>query len=336
MNDLKVGVIGLGLGRKFVAACDRSGLVGRLAVCDPDLDRRRQSLGEAQSVAADYSEIGQLLESEKPDVVCVVTPDHLHRPHVEMCLQAGCHVLMTKPLATTLEDGRAIITLAERNGRKVMVAHERRFRSRFRAIKELLEEGRLGEIIFVQANQVSDRRGQFDRAPWYSSPEAGRTAIVGSGIHEVDLIRFLVAQPILTVSASSNRLGNLQFPKSKTTATVLQFKGGAIGQTMISYEVLWPEGAQAPHHFLLAATRGVVHGTHYRTEETARWIDLPRDQSEIQTGCAGCVDAFLASVVYDSPVPVSARDAYGTLAACIAADQSAATGQTRIPDPQDF
>jgi predicted dehydrogenase len=335
MSELNVGVIGLGLGRHFVAACKRSPEVGRLVVCDPDDERRRAAVG-AGGIAEDYGAIEQMLEAESLDAVCVVTPDHLHRPHVEECLEAGCHVLMTKPLATNLEDGRAIIRAAESSGKTVMVAHERRFRSRYKAVKELLDGGQLGEVILVQADQLSDRRGQFSRAPWYASPEAGRTAIVGSGIHEVDLIRHLVGRPILTVSACSNRLGGLEFPKSKTTATVIQFEGGAIGQTAISYEALFPAKDRPENRFLLVASGGVVYGTKVRLDPEEAWQDLPTDDVEIAVGCGGSVEAFLAALTEDKPVPVTPRDAYATLAACIAADESAATGETVKPDPEDF
>ena len=336
MKDLKVGVVGLGLGKYFAAACDHSNLVGRLVVCDPDGDRRKAAHERAPKVSAGYASLEEMLSAENLDAVCVVTPDHLHRSHVETCLEAGCHVLMTKPLATNLDDGRAIIRASEASGKKVMVAHERRFRSRYKAIKKLLDDGRLGEVILIQANQVDDRRDHFTRAPWYASPEAGRTAIVGSGIHEVDLIRFLIGRPIKTVSASSNRLGELEFPKSKTTATVLQFEGGAIGQTAVCYEVHWPKRDQPADHFLLAASKGVVYGSQYKLDDGDGWEDLPVDDAEIAAGCGGSVDTFLTALTEGHTVPVTLRDAYATLAACVAADESAATGKTLVPDREDF
>lgn len=332
---MNIGIVGLGLGRYFVAACDRSDLVDRIVVCDPDEDLRTAALATPK-VSLGYASIEEMLAAGAPDAVCVVTPDNLHRPHVEVCLAAGCHVLMTKPLATNLDDARAIVRASENSRKTLMVAHERRFRSRNRAIKNLLDEGHLGEIILVQANQVGDRRGQFARAPWYASAEAGRSAIVGSGIHELDLVRFLVGQTITTVSAASNGLGHLNFPKSKTTATVLQFAGGAIGQTAICYEAHWPKGARYTHHFLLVASRGVVLNDKVKCDDADAWEDLPSDDNEITTGVSRCVDAFLSALIDGNPVPVTARDAYATLAACIAADKSAASAQSVVPDAADF
>jgi predicted dehydrogenase len=335
MKDIKAAVVGLGLGRHFVAACARSSLVGRLVICDTDQARGDQARAETPEIAAAYTELEAMVRAEKPDVVCIVTPDHMHRPQAELCLTAGANVLMTKPLATTLEDGKAIVRAAERSGRKLMVAHERRFRTRVKALKALLASGELGEIIMVQANQISDKRAQFAKSPWYASPTAGRSAVVGTGIHEIDLLRFLVGRPLLGVSAVGNRIGGMVFPADKTTATVLRFDGGVIGQTAVSYECHWPRD-RPPEHFLLVATRGIVANDKLSREGRDGWETLPGDPSEIAVGCGGAVDAFLDALVNGKEIPVPPRDAYATLAACVAADVSSATGRTVAPDPADF
>jgi len=335
MKDIKAAVVGLGLGRYFVDACAGDGAVGRLVICDTDRARCDQVRSAVPKIAASYAGLEEMLAAEKPDVVCIVTPDHMHRPQAELCLAAGAHVLMTKPLSTTLEDGRTIVRAAERSGRKLMVAHERRFRTRVKALKALLASGELGDIILVQANQISDKRAQFAKSPWYASPAAGRSAVVGTGIHEVDLLRFLVGQPLLAVSGVGNRLGGMQFPADKTTATVLRFEGGVIGQTAVSYECHWPKERPA-EHFLLVASRGVVSGARVARDGRDGWDELPGDASEIAAGCAGSVHAFLDAVASGKEVPVQPRDAYATLAACVAADVSAATGRTVTPDPADF
>ena len=95
MSALSVAVIGLGLGRHFVAACDENLAVARVALCDPDEDARRQVRAAHPKVHADYDRMEAMLEAESPDVVCIVTPDHLHRPQAEACLKAGAHVLVS-------------------------------------------------------------------------------------------------------------------------------------------------------------------------------------------------------------------------------------------------
>jgi predicted dehydrogenase len=336
MSELCIGVIGLGLGRHHVAAYAQEKAVQRLVVCDPDARRLADVQASTPRVAAGYRSLQAMLESERLDAVSVVTPDHLHRPHAEACLEAGCHVLLTKPLATNLEDGRAIVRKAETAERKLMVAHERRFRKHVIEIVRLLEAGLLGEIIHLRIDAMQDKRRQFEQSPWYASAEAGRTALVGSGIHEVDLVRYLIGQPIRQAFAVSNRLGTLAFPKDKTTAALYQFQGGAIGQVTVTYEAHRKPGGPRDTDFHLVGSRGVIVGSRVTCDGRQGWTELPQDDRAIVTGTFGCVNAFVASIVEGRAIPVDGREAFASLAACVAADQSAATGEPVVPAQADF
>ena len=327
MTTLSMGVVGLGLGRYHVAAYACAEAVGRLVICDADAQRLEATRAAYPQVAAAYETLSQMLEHEQLDAVSVVTPDHLHRSHAQLCFAAGCDLLLTKPLATNLEDGRAIVQAARDSGRILMVAHERRFRTRIRAVRDLLETGRLGEIIHLRIDAIQDKRRQFQHSPWYASVEAGRSALVGSGIHEVDLLRFLIGRPILSVSAYSNRLGDLSFPKDKTTAAVYQFDGGAIGQVTVTYEARWPPlDGSIDDHFRLVASKGMVVGNKVTWNGADHWEALPVDASEIEQASYGCVEAFLETLAHNEPVAVSGEEAFSSLAAAVAADVSAAAG----------
>ena len=283
-------------------------------------------------IAEGHTDLERLLKAESPDVVSIVTPDHLHRAHATLCFDAGCHVLQTKPLATNLDDARAIVQAAEASGKKFMVAHERRFRTNIRAIKEILDGGDLGDIVHLRVDAIQDKRGQFAKSPWYASAEAGRSALVGSGIHEVDLLRFLIGKPLKSVTAFSNRLGSLSFPKDKTTSALFQFEGGIIGQVTVTYEAHWPKGARPDDHFRLVGTRGLIVGDQIGRDGLAGWETLPSDTSGIATGSHGCVNAFLDAIVNDTPIPIDGHDAFASLAACVAADVSArGNGQAVVP-----
>ncbi len=328
MAGITVGVVGLGLGRHFVAANAGLEAVTRLVICDPDAKRAAEIRAQFPGVAAAYPDIATMVASERLDAVNIVTPDHLHRPQVEACLAAGLHVLQTKPLATTLEDARAIVRAAEATDRVVMVAHERRYRSLWQAVKGLVTSGRLGDVIHVRSDQVGDKRGQFAKSPWYASAEAGRTALVGTGIHDVDLVRFLVGKPIRSVTAYSNRLGDMSFPASKTTVALFEFEGGTIGEAMVSYETRWPKAGSRGASFRLIGTGGIVVDNQVSFVGQAGWEELPDDPQPIVTGIAGCVHAFVRSITEGAPVPIPVRDAFASLAASVAADRSAALRQT--------
>jgi predicted dehydrogenase len=337
MGDLKVGVVGLGLGRHHVASYAGAEGVDRLVVCDPDGKKIKEIQQAFPNVAEGYDDLERMLAAEGPDAISIVTPDHLHRPHTLLCFDAGCHVLQTKPLATNLEDARAIVQASESANKVFMVAHERRYRTRVLAIKAILEGGDLGDIVHLRIDAIQDKRGQFSKSPWYASAEAGRTALVGSGVHEVDLLRFLINRPIVAVTAFSNRIGSLEFPKDKTTSALYQFEGDAVGQVTVTYEAHWPKGARQDDHFRLVGTRGMVVGDQVGRDGLVGWEVLPFDSSEIAAGSDGCVNAFLRSIVDGEPVAISGRDAFASLAACVAADASARSGGEPItPAGADF
>jgi predicted dehydrogenase len=336
MEALKAAVVGLGLGRHHVAAYAQSASVARIAVCDTDPEVLSEVEAAQPKVVAVYDDLMTMLEAERPDVVSVVTPDHFHRSHANACLEAGAHVLLTKPLATNLQDGRSIVHHAEAAGRKLMVAHERRYRSRYRRIKALLDGGELGDVIYVRADSIQDKRRQFQRSPWYASTEAGRTALVGSGIHEVDLVRYFVGAPIESVAAYSNRLGSLSFPTAKTTAALYHFANGVVGQVTVTYEAHGRPGGPADADFRLVATRGMVVGRMVTLDEGETWEPLPEDEHAIVTGTYGCVEHFLRAVLEGTPVDIDGREAFASLAAAVAADVSSATGKMIEPAANDF
>jgi len=333
MSELNVGVVGLGLGRHHVAACAGSEAVARLAVCDPDPARRAEVRAGCAEVDADYPDIREMLDAERLDAVSIVTPDHFHRPHAEAALAAGCHVLLTKPIATALDDARAIVRAADAAGRKLMVAHERRFRAEFVRIKEMLAAGDLGEVIHLRIDAVQDKRAQFARSPWYASDRAGRSAMVGTGIHEVDLIRWLADAPIRSVCGFGNRLGGLVFPADKTTAAIFQFAGGAVGQVTVTYEAHWPPAGGIDDAVRIVCTKGLVVGGRCALDGRDGWLDLPADDNPMVAGTFGCVESFLRAIVEDAPVPIDGREAFASLAAAVAADTSAATGRPVPPAP---
>lgn len=334
MSQLRVGIVGVGgLGRHFAAACDQEEAVGEIALCDPAsdaIDKLRTSLSK---VNGSYSGIEEMLGAESLDAVCIVTPDHLHRPQAEAAFEAGCHVLLTKPIATNLKDAKAIVRKAESTERKLMIAQERRFRSRWRRVKEIVEAGELGDVIQIRVDTYQNKTAQFKRAPWYASTEAGRTAIVGTGIHEVDLVRHLTGKRIFSAYALGNRHGDLTFHGNKTLSSTFRMEDAAIGQVTVTY-VTQPEAKV--DNFLLLGTKGMIAGGEVVREGSDIKETLPDDEVPIVTGVSGCVSSFLGSVIDDTPVAISGRDAFASLAACVAADESCESGDPALPEWEDF
>ncbi len=341
MHGLVVGVLGLGLGRHYVEGFSMAEGIDRLIVCDASSERVASVRTAHPGIAAGYSDLDTMLAQEHPDAVAVITPDFLHRRHAEQCLAAGCHVLLTKPIANVLQDGVAIIDAAHAAGRKLMIGMERRFRPSAVWLREMIEAGEFGDIIHIRCDRIADRRPAHANAPWKATAEGGRTPIVSSGIHEVDLVRYLAAKRVTSVSALSNRLGPLDFWTDKTTTALFGFEGGGIGEVTVTYEAKWPksgaitsDSGDPSDDFRLVGTKGLVLGRRYALDGWESWQQLP-DDSLRPTGNSihNCAKAFVAALLGTAPLTATGDDALQSMAVAFAAEQSAATGE--IIDPAE-
>ena len=121
MKRLKLGIIGLGIGRYYLDALRQLREAEAVAVCDIDAGKLAQC-GEDFGISHRYTDYRELLADPAVEAVCVCTPDMLHCEMVTAALEAGKDVLCEKPLSLHSEECRRMMQTAERTGRKLMVA----------------------------------------------------------------------------------------------------------------------------------------------------------------------------------------------------------------------
>lgn len=143
----RIGVIGIGWWAAFmhiptVQAC---GIATVAAICDRDPERLRIA-GERFGIAARYTDLDAMLAAERLDGVIVATPHVAHAAPAIAALQAGAHVLVEKPMATTAADGRAIAAAGVRAGRQVMVPTGLNFTPQAAQAAAWVRSGRIGEV----------------------------------------------------------------------------------------------------------------------------------------------------------------------------------------------
>jgi predicted dehydrogenase len=164
------------------------------------------------SVADDFGarwtdDLAGLLASGEVDAVVVCSPTARHRHDVELAAAAGCHVLCEKPLATTSEDGRAIVGACREAGVQLHVAFVSRFLPHVRSAKAALDAGTLGEVIGLRAGN----RGRPPLPPHYPewitrADESGGGALIDHSVHLTDLVRHLTGREVSSVAAETGRL----------------------------------------------------------------------------------------------------------------------------------
>jgi predicted dehydrogenase len=127
------------------------------------------------------------------DAAIVATPNALHAPQSIACLVAGKHVLVEKPMATTVAECDAMIAAGARSGASLMVAHCWRFHPDVQALRARIAADELGEIVKTRGYGVHAGWGP---SGWFADKAlAGGGALADMGVHAIDTVRYLLSDP---------------------------------------------------------------------------------------------------------------------------------------------
>ena len=128
------------------------------------------------------------------DAAIVATPNALHAPQTLALLRNGKHVMVEKPMATSVAECDAMVAASERFGASLMVAHCWRFREEVVAVRDRIEAGELGEVVKTRGYGVHANWGP---SGWFTQRDlAGGGALVDMGVHAIDTARFLLGEPV--------------------------------------------------------------------------------------------------------------------------------------------
>ncbi|HEV3198979.1 MAG TPA: Gfo/Idh/MocA family oxidoreductase [Bryobacteraceae bacterium] len=156
MKTFKTAVFGTGfVGRVHLEGIRRLGYVQVYAIGEPQIEKANQLAAEfgVEKTDADYRRI---LEDPAVDAVHVCTPNFMHFPIAKDALLAGKHVICEKPLATSVEQARELVTLAGQQKRRNATFHNLRFYPQVQQMRRMIEDGDLGEILVVQGTYSQD------------------------------------------------------------------------------------------------------------------------------------------------------------------------------------
>lgn len=208
---LRVAVVGVGsMGANHARVLANRDDVDLVGVCDARLDAA-QRVARRHRVAA-YDSMATLLSDARPEAVCIAVPTSLHFPVSQAAIDAGVHVLLEKPIATTVDEGRQIIELARRRGVKLLIGHIERYNPAVQELRNKVRAGLLGEIYRIEV----DRQGPFPKRIF----DIGVS--LDLAVHDLDIIGSLVdqrptrvychTQQLLHQNHEDAMLGLLEYP----------------------------------------------------------------------------------------------------------------------------
>jgi len=192
---VRVGVIGVGrMGANHVRCLSEMPEAELLAVADPNLERAEE-LADRFGCRS-YSNHHAMLMEERPDAVVLAVPTPLHTQFACDVIEAGCHLLVEKPLAESRAEALAIIQAARQKEVRLAVGHVERFNPAVRKLREIIADGDLGRVLSVSARRVG-----------LPSPHYRETnVIVDLAVHDLDVIRYLLGEPLRMLSSVTGRL----------------------------------------------------------------------------------------------------------------------------------
>lgn len=209
-RPLRIGMIGAGTiaQQLHLPALQQIGGVEVVALAEPN-QARLQECADNFGIERGHTDYQEMLDRGDLDAVIIATPNLFHAPATIAALEAGCHVLVEKPMATNAADARRMAEVARAGGKVLTLNLPRRCAAPYRAARMLLEAGQLGEVYAAKAALVR-RTGIPGYGSWFTTNAlSGGGAMLDAGIHILDAALWILGEPkVVAVSASAaNHLG---------------------------------------------------------------------------------------------------------------------------------
>jgi len=338
---VRCGVIGYGAvhiwGRAHGRWIDATPGLEWVAVCDTDPERLEVAKKEFPHLET-FTSVTEMLAEADVHMVVVVTPHATHAPIVTECLRGGKHVVVDKAMCLTVAEATEMIEEAERNEAMLAVFHDRRHDGNFRAIKEAVHGGAIGDVFHIELSAG----GYGPPSPWwYSNKAVSGGAFYFWGPHAIDWVLDLVRDRIRGVTGFYHKLVWHEVTVEDQTRAILLFENGVVADVTWSHvaavgkplwRILGTKGG------LLDTGENAIEGYMHETvgppggsfrmvsHESGERIEteVPYKESDWATYYVDIADHLLRG----GPVPVTGEDGRRTIAVFEAAERSSKSGRT--------
>jgi predicted dehydrogenase len=277
-----------------------------------------------------------LAERDDVDLVSICTISNQHAKQAALLAQAGKHVLIEKPMATTLDDLRLLRDAVHAAGVRAMAGFVVRFYQLPVLLKKLVDDGAIGEIIYASIDYWHDIHGA-----WKVARETAGNALLMGGCHAVDAIRWYLGahNDVVEIHAySSPPRWRHDFEYDPTFVVNLKFANGAVGRVATSLECNMPYVLNIE----LEGTRGAIRNDDFFDSTwpgLKTWVKLPvikPDSPDVTHHPFPEELAYFVDCILKDVEPMTGiHDAYKTHEICLAAEISAHEGRpVELPLPE--
>ncbi|HWU32490.1 MAG TPA: Gfo/Idh/MocA family oxidoreductase [Marmoricola sp.] len=321
---LRIGVIGLGaIGREHLGIYRALPGVQVTAVADFQKDLAN-SLAVSDEKA--FGSATELLASGLVDAVSLCTPDHLHYRDAIEVIDSGTHLLLEKPISTSVDEADDLVERSEASDLVVMPGHTLRFMDRYIAARALFASGELGGLIHGYARR-NNKVSVAERV-------AGRTTpTFFLGIHDIDAIAWITGERIVEVQGMTTTQRTPDGLQPVATQATLRMSNGAIFQLEAAWGLpnAFPTDIDARLRIVGADGELSIdihdHGMRAFSDRLTYPVPAAFDVYEVPTGALyNELNAFARSVERHTPPPISMREAADAVRVATAIDRAIVSG----------
>jgi predicted dehydrogenase len=256
MGRVRLASVGAGMiGRVHAGIARRLDECDYVALSDPD--PKKEQLAAELGVKY-YPDYRQMIEKETLDGVIVSVPNEAHDSVGVECARRGLHILMEKPIASSLEAADRLIAGARANSVRLYIAHHRRFNPRINKAREMVRGGELGDLVGVSVLWSMYKPSEYFAAgPWRAKKGGGPILI--NTIHEIDLLRYIHGEIGRVYAEVSNK--SRRFEVEDTVSVSMRFQDGALASILMSdcAPSLWGYESTAGENPFFYPTKGDIY-----------------------------------------------------------------------------
>lgn len=197
-----------------------------IAVCDLDGERAR-GLADKHGVGC-YRDYHEMLETEAPDVVVILTPSGRHFEHILDVVRYRKHIVVEKPLALRLQDADAVIRACDEAGVKLFVVKQNRLNRPIQALRRAVEQGRFGRLLLGTVRVRWCRTQEYyDAAPWRGTWQWDGGVLTNQASHHIDMLEWMMGDVESVMAMTATQLARIE--AEDTGIGMLRFRNGALG-----------------------------------------------------------------------------------------------------------
>ena len=325
-----VGLIGAGwVAGEYIKAFQNHPLTQVIGIHNRTPGKAARLLSSHGIDGQEYGSLAELLNDDRIQIVVSCTHPDVRAAHCVAVAESGRHIVIEKPVGLSRQDTTRIREAVAKAGVKTVTSFVLRWNPQFVTVRQLIDDGILGDLIYGEADYWHPARRSAPDSPYMRKEKVG-SAFLSGGCHAVDMLRYLGGEvtEVAAFSAEPKRIKSFDFPPVSVAS--LRFANGGVGKLSALLD------GDTPYSFncRLFGTNGsiqdnrVYSSTHYPGAHDYWSFPTisPNSGDVTHHPFQAQIDHFVECIENDLESHASIYDSYKSMAICFAIDESVAKG----------